>query len=63
MNEQTPQRDHTPRGQRPNAEPTPEEIAAICAEIRAGWSPEEEQRRRAIPNRSPEIPIVPSRGD
>jgi hypothetical protein len=39
-----------PNGNRPNAEPTPEEIAAACREIQSGWSPEEEERRRVIPN-------------
>lgn len=27
------------------ADPTPEEIAEVCAEIQAGWSPEERERR------------------
>jgi hypothetical protein len=28
-----------------NADPSPEQIAAACREIRAGWSPEETLRR------------------
>jgi hypothetical protein len=28
-----------------NVDPTPEEIAARCAEIQAGWTPEEMSRR------------------
>lgn len=30
----------------PRYEPTPEEIAAACAEIRSGWTPAETDRRR-----------------
>lgn len=34
------------RGKQPTDDPTPEEIAATCEEIRKRWSMEEEQRRR-----------------
>ena len=34
----------------PKHEPTPEEIAAMTAEIRKGWSKAQEQSRRMIAN-------------
>ena len=42
-------------------DPTPEEIAAACAEIRAGWSEGEKQRRSAWavcePWEAPEVEV------
>jgi hypothetical protein len=43
---------------RPNYEPTPEEIRAMCLEIQAEWSPREERQRRAVPSLAPEVPEV-----
>lgn len=36
-------------------DPTPEEIQQRAAEIRKGWSPQEEQRRRVTPNNPVEL--------
>ena len=32
----------------PNYEPTPEEIAAACAEVQKTWTPAETRRRKGI---------------
>ena len=35
--------------------PTPEEIRAACAEIRAGWTEETEANRRTVRNTKPKF--------
>lgn len=48
-----------PQQQR-HPDPTPEEIRAACAEIRAGWTEEEKRRRRGLPQDDrTEIKMVP----
>ena len=47
------------RSQQPKYDPTSEEIAAMCAEIRAGWSEDETMKRLVgFSNRAYEVPVV-----
>ena len=47
-----------PHQQPPSTEPTLAEIAAICAEIRATWTPAIENQRRGVPEyKAYEVPV------
>jgi hypothetical protein len=50
-----------PPGYRAPDDPTPEEIAERCAEIRAGWSEAERRRRLVTPEEPLEAPVVSAR--
>lgn len=43
---------HYSRADREWGDPTPEQIAALCLEIQAGWTPAERERRLGVPQES-----------
>jgi len=46
-----------PNEKAPHYTPTPEQIAAECARIRAGWTPHETERRTVVKNGHAETPL------